>query len=210
VGASSVGPTAACRPFGRRPNRVPKAVRRRPSSRQTNSPLLRHSPTLAAWSGSREEVRHGAPRRIREPPHLSSRQVSGGEGYPSETKVRRGLRVVHGDKELAEKLGRNDLCPCGSRKRFQELLHAFGRLRRQRAARLLTVVWPGAVLVEGEMVGTWRRAQTEVTVWSWRRLSPAECEAVEAEAATCRCRTSGRASEFFGTTEGRRLMEPSP
>jgi hypothetical protein len=110
--------------------RVPKAVRRRPSSRQTNSPLLRHSPTLAAWSGSREEVRHGAPRRIREPPHLSSRQVSGGEGYPSETKVRRGLRVVHGDKELPRKLGRNDLCPCGSAKRFQELLHALGRVRR--------------------------------------------------------------------------------
>ena len=36
-------------------------------------------------------------------------------GIPSETKVRRGLRVVHGDKELAEKLGRNDLCPCGSK-----------------------------------------------------------------------------------------------
>ncbi|MFI5259616.1 MAG: DNA glycosylase AlkZ-like family protein [Candidatus Limnocylindrales bacterium] len=43
-------------------------------------------------------------------------------------------------------------------------------------------VWPGAVLVEGEIVGTWRRAQTDVTVESWRRLSPAEREAVEAEA----------------------------
>jgi predicted nucleotidyltransferase len=28
--------------------------------------------------------------------------------------VRRGQRVVHGGKELLEKLGRNDLCPCGS------------------------------------------------------------------------------------------------
>ena len=36
------------------------------------------------------------------------------KGFPSETQVRRGLRVVHGDKELREKLGRNDLCPCGS------------------------------------------------------------------------------------------------
>lgn len=44
-------------------------------------------------------------------------------GYPSETRVRRGQRVVHGDKELVEKLGRNDLCPCGSGKRFQKLLH---------------------------------------------------------------------------------------
>src|SRR5579885_1438177 len=35
-------------------------------------------------------------------------------GYPSETNVKRGLRIVHGHKELTEKLGRNDLCPCGS------------------------------------------------------------------------------------------------
>jgi len=44
------------------------------------------------------------------------------KGYPSETSVKRGLRVVHGDKELSEKLGRNDLCPCGSGRRFQALL----------------------------------------------------------------------------------------
>jgi uncharacterized protein YecA (UPF0149 family) len=37
--------------------------------------------------------------------------------------VKRGLRIVHGDKELLEKLGRNDLCPCGSGRRFQEVLH---------------------------------------------------------------------------------------
>src|SRR5262249_36255819 len=41
------------------------------------------------------------------------------KGYPSETNVKRGIRVVHGDKELTEKLGRNDLCPCGSGKRFK-------------------------------------------------------------------------------------------
>jgi len=44
-------------------------------------------------------------------------------GYPSETKVRKGIRIVNGDKFLEEKLGRNDLCPCGSMKLFQELLH---------------------------------------------------------------------------------------
>ncbi|HUR94998.1 MAG TPA: SEC-C metal-binding domain-containing protein [Gemmatimonadales bacterium] len=44
------------------------------------------------------------------------------QGYPSETRVKRGIRVVHGDKELLEKLGRNDLCPCGSGRRFQALL----------------------------------------------------------------------------------------
>jgi hypothetical protein len=45
-------------------------------------------------------------------------------------------------------------------------------------------VWPGALLVEGEIVGTWRRAQGIVSVNTWRRLSKAACDAVEAEAAT--------------------------
>ena len=40
-------------------------------------------------------------------------------GFPSETQVKRGVRIVHGDKLLEEKLGRNDLCPCGSGKRFK-------------------------------------------------------------------------------------------
>lgn len=40
------------------------------------------------------------------------------KGFPSETQVKRGERVVHGDKLLVEKLGRNDLCPCGSGRRF--------------------------------------------------------------------------------------------
>jgi hypothetical protein len=47
--------------------------------------------------------------------------------------VRRGDRIVHGDKELIEKLGRNDLCPCGSGKSFQKMLPARRSLRRQRA-----------------------------------------------------------------------------
>ena len=42
------------------------------------------------------------------------------KGYPSETHVKRGRRVVHGYKELEEKLGRNDLCPCGSGRRFSK------------------------------------------------------------------------------------------
>ena len=46
------------------------------------------------------------------------------QGFPSETQVKRGMRVVHGDKELSEKLGRNDLCPCGSGRSFQKLLPA--------------------------------------------------------------------------------------
>jgi hypothetical protein len=45
-------------------------------------------------------------------------------------------------------------------------------------------VWPGAVLAEGEVVGTWRRAGAALTVQPWRRLSSAEREAVEVEAAS--------------------------
>ena len=44
------------------------------------------------------------------------------KGFPSETRVKRGHRVVGGDKELIEKLGRNDPCPCGSGRKFQALL----------------------------------------------------------------------------------------
>src|SRR5207247_10000164 len=40
------------------------------------------------------------------------------KGFPSETRVGKGLRIVHGNKVLSEKLGRNDLCPCGSGRRF--------------------------------------------------------------------------------------------
>ena len=39
-------------------------------------------------------------------------------GYPSETRVGKGTRIVRGNKELLEKLGRDDLCPCGSGRRF--------------------------------------------------------------------------------------------
>ncbi len=41
-------------------------------------------------------------------------------GFPSETQVKRGERIVHGSKVLEEKLGRNDLCPCGSGQRFKK------------------------------------------------------------------------------------------
>jgi uncharacterized protein YecA (UPF0149 family) len=41
-------------------------------------------------------------------------------GFPSERQVKRGMRVVHGDKLLEEKLGRNDLCPCGSGRLFKK------------------------------------------------------------------------------------------
>lgn len=45
-------------------------------------------------------------------------------------------------------------------------------------------VWPGAVLVAGEVVGTWRRARANVSISAWRALLPRERAAVEAEAAS--------------------------
>jgi len=43
-------------------------------------------------------------------------------------------------------------------------------------------VWPGAVVVSGEIVGTWRRANANLSIEPWRPLSSKEREAVESEA----------------------------
>jgi len=43
-------------------------------------------------------------------------------------------------------------------------------------------VWPGGLLLSGEIAGTWRRADTTLSVQPWRRLSRAERDAVTAEA----------------------------
>ena len=45
-------------------------------------------------------------------------------------------------------------------------------------------VWPGALLVDGAIVGTWRRADAAVSIETWRRLTRAERQAVEAEVAS--------------------------
>jgi hypothetical protein len=55
--------------------------------------------------------------------------------------------------------------------------------RKELQERLWTPrVWPGALLVEGEIRGTWRRAQHTVRIDAWERLSRARRDAVEAEA----------------------------
>lgn len=53
---------------------------------------------------------------------------------------------------------------------------------RRRAALWTTRVWPGALLVNGEITGVWRRAAADVSIEVWRRLSSSERESVEAEA----------------------------
>ena len=52
----------------------------------------------------------------------------------------------------------------------------------QRAELWTPRVWPGAALVGGEIVGTWRRAHAKLAIDPWRRLTRAERTAVEAEA----------------------------
>jgi Winged helix DNA-binding domain len=57
--------------------------------------------------------------------------------------------------------------------------------RADRRERLWTSrVWPGALLVDGEIRGTWRRAQHTVRIDAWARLSRGAREAIEAEAGT--------------------------
>jgi uncharacterized protein YchJ len=67
-------------------------------------------------------------------------------GFPSETHVKRGYRAIVtplGDKELTEKLGRNDPCPCGSGHKFKRCCLETGRLRWLQPRRLLAVMRPG-------------------------------------------------------------------
>jgi len=52
----------------------------------------------------------------------------------------------------------------------------------QRSALWTPRVWPGALLVGGEVAGTWRRADKVVTIQPWRQLSGAELDAVTSEA----------------------------
>jgi len=54
----------------------------------------------------------------------------------------------------------------------------------QRARLWTSRVWPGALLVGGEIVGTWRRANADLSIEPWRRLSKEERAAVESEAAS--------------------------
>ena len=52
----------------------------------------------------------------------------------------------------------------------------------QRAELWTPRVWPGAVLVAGKIVGTWRRAERTFTIQAWQPLSRTAREAVLAEA----------------------------
>jgi hypothetical protein len=55
---------------------------------------------------------------------------------------------------------------------------------QQRGELWTSRVWPGAVLIAGEIVGTWRRAHADLSVQPWRKLTRAERDAFEVEAAS--------------------------
>ena len=55
---------------------------------------------------------------------------------------------------------------------------------KQRSELWTPRVWPGALLVAGEIVGTWRRAKRVLTIETWKKLSGAARDAVVAEADT--------------------------
>ena len=54
----------------------------------------------------------------------------------------------------------------------------------QRARLWTSRVWPGAVMIDGEIIGTWRRSGHAVTIRPWRDLPATVHDAVEAEASS--------------------------
>jgi hypothetical protein len=52
-------------------------------------------------------------------------------------------------------------------------------------------VWPGALLIDGEIAGVWRRQQTNVGIEPWRPLTAEQRAAVDAEAASLALPLSG-------------------
>jgi hypothetical protein len=97
--------------------------------------------------------------------------------------------VRGGEKELIEKLGRNDLYPCGSGRRFQEVLSRVRALRRRQPQLLQQMidrrvpVWPVPVFVLSNEDASWQA--------DWQRRpggvhSPAEgvCELTDSAECT--------------------------
>jgi hypothetical protein len=54
----------------------------------------------------------------------------------------------------------------------------------QRGELWTTRVWPGAVLLDGEIIGVWRRSNEKVSIALWNKVSPTHIATLESEAAT--------------------------
>jgi hypothetical protein len=59
-------------------------------------------------------------------------------------------------------------------------------------------VWPGAVLVDGEIAGTWRRAGRRLTVRPWRVLTATERDQIAEEVQALPLSTPGSSAVQFG------------
>ena len=101
------------------------------SSRRIHHPRLT-SPRRSSWQTSNTPTKRSTASAFYE--RSSKRR----KGFPSETQVKRGVRVIGGDKWLEEKLGRNDPCPCGSNRKFRHCCLRAGRFRRQYAGLLFS------------------------------------------------------------------------
>ena len=92
-----------------------------PANPASRSPVICREdfPTDCLVNGSNiREVSHAT--GLRRTALLSRSCPNAVEATLSETHVKRGRRVVHGNKELHERLGRNDPCPCGSGKKYKK------------------------------------------------------------------------------------------
>ena len=114
---------AAPPPANHNPPRLGQACKSQPCPLSTRALFAAGSKRSVPWPGTR------AISAICLAFEVSSKRR---RSFPSESHVKRGDRVVHGDVELTEKLGRSDLCPCGSGRRFQAVLPEGRTLRRFR------------------------------------------------------------------------------
>lgn len=113
-----------------------------------------------------------------------------------QTPVGEGWILSADEAELRLSAGAADLRRCDGQDAQARLLPSgdtlyllWGRERellvpdpRRRAELWTTRVWPGAVLLDGEIRGVWRRAREVVSVSLWGRASPRQREAIESEA----------------------------
>lgn len=67
----------------------------------------------------------------------------------------------------------------------------------RRAALWTARVWPGAIMLAGELVGIWRREGRDVTITPWQSLSFAERDAIAAEAESLPLPAAGHSTRIF-------------
>ena len=61
-----------------------------------------------------------------------------------------------------------------------------------RAALWTSRVWPGALLLRGEIAGTWRRSAETLAITTWKRLTRSEKESIEMEVSFLPIAVTGR------------------